>query len=106
MKLVIVKSDTPLKYKGDGYELILFGGCEINKVDDVLWDKVMRDFEGNVNLLQENEILEVSESKGNKKSGKKVDEESLQDLVHNKISEQNDRTPNPITNDNLQGAEL
>lgn len=106
MKLVIVKADAPLRYKGADYDLLLFGGAEINKVDDALWDKVTNDFAGNITLLQENNVLEVSDSKGSKKANQKVDEEALQDLVDQKLDEQNKRTPKNITNNEQKGEEL
>lgn len=102
MKVVILKADAPLLYKGEDYELLLFGGCEINKVDDLIWDKVKRDYSENLKLLQERNVLIVNEEG----TSKKVDENGLQDLVHDKLKEQKGRTPKAITNKEQEGEEL
>lgn len=106
MKLVVLKSDSPLQYKNSEVDLILAGGCTINKVEDKVWDKVLSYFGENVKLLQENGAMTVSDSKGNKNQNKTQDEEAFQDLVDEKVKAQNQRSPAAIQNDQKEGKIL
>lgn len=106
MKLVVLKADSPLQYEKGEINLILAGGCTINKVEDLVWDKVCEHFGENIKMLQERGVLTVSDVKGNKNQNKKQDEEAFQDLVDEKVEAQNLRSPSVIKNDQKDGTVL